>query len=581
MNRKVRQKHQPPWRLASVSVVLGSLLVLVAWQVIDLQVLHNEELKRQGDARTVRTDPIVATRGNIVDRHGEPLAISTPVLSLWLNPKEVLAASDEWPQLAAALEGIGLNAEVTRKRIAEAASREFLYLKRRMVPAEAQAVLDLKLKGVYGQEEYKRFYPMGEAAVHVVGLANNDEVGQEGIELAYDEWLRGVPGARRVLKDRLGRIVREVGIPEMAQPGKDLALSLDSRLQYLAYKTLKEAVSQRQAVSGTATVLDATTGEVLAMVSQPSFNPNNRSTMSDDAKRNRAIVDLLEPGSTAKTFTVTAALESGLFTTQSVIDTSPGYIRVDRATIDDPINYGPATLERILYKSSQVGATKVALALGEEPMLDVLTRVGFGETPGTGFPGETTGVLPNRSRWSKSEVATMGYGYGFQVTPLQLAAAYMTYANRGIRKPVSLLKVDGGVEGQRVIDARIAGSVVDMLRSVVSEDLGGTGVRAALPSHQVAGKTGTTWYYDVARGGYDSDNYISHFAGFVPADAPRVVIVVSIQQPQGEEYGGGQVAAPVFADIAAGAMRLLNVVPQLPEAERTLSQVTTAGGGHP
>src|SRR5690606_18410902 len=242
---------------------------------------------------------------------------------LWLNPKEVLAAAEEWPRLAAALEGIGLNAEDTRRRITEAANREFLYLRRRMVPADAQAVLDLKLKGVHGPEEYKRFYPMGEAAVHVVGLANNDEVGQEGIELAYEEWLRGIPGARRVLKDRLGRIVRDVGIQQMAQPGKDLVLSLDSRLQYLAYRTLKEAVSQRRAGAGTATVLDVATGEVLAMVSQPSYNPNNRSTMTDDARRNRAIVDLMEPGSTAKTFTVTAALESGLFTPETIIDTSP------------------------------------------------------------------------------------------------------------------------------------------------------------------------------------------------------------------------------------------------------------------
>lgn len=578
MIRKVRQKHQPIWRLASVFTVLSTLLGVVAWKVADLQVLHNEELKRQGDARTVRLDPIVATRGNIVDRNGEPLAISTPVLSLWLNPKEVLAAAEEWPRLAAALEGIGLNAEDTRRRITEAANREFLYLRRRMVPADAQAVLDLKLKGVYGQEEYKRFYPMGEAAVHVVGLANNDEVGQEGIELAYDEWLRGIPGARRVLKDRLGRIVRDVGIQQMAQPGKDLVLSIDSRLQYLAYRTLKEAVSQRRAASGTATVLDVTTGEVLAMVSQPSFNPNNRSTMTDDARRNRAIVDLMEPGSTAKTFTVTAALESGLFTPETIIDTSPGSVRVDGKAIKDPVNYGPSTLERILYKSSQVGATKVALALGEAPMLDVLARVGFGEMPGTGFPGETTGVLPSRSRWAKSEIATMGYGYGFQVTPLQLASAYMTYANHGLRKPVSLLKVEGEVSGEQVIDPRIADTVATMLRSVVSTKVGGTGTRAALPSYQVAGKTGTTWYYDVAAGGYDENNYISHFAGFVPAEAPRVVIVVSIQQPQGDEYGGGQVAAPVFATIAQGAMRLLNVVPELPHAEISLSQAAARGG---
>lgn len=564
------------WRLSLVFMVLVSLLSVVCWKVVDLQVVNNAVLQREGDARTVRDDPIVATRGNIVDRNGEPLAISTPVLSLWLNPKEVLNHADEWPLLAQALTDIGINPEVMLKRLTEDASREFLYIKRRMPPAEARAVLELGIAGVYAQEEYKRYYPMGEAAVHLVGLANNDEVGQEGIELAYEDWLRGVPGSRRVLKDRLGRIIREVGINTSAQPGKNLELSIDSRLQYLAYKALKEEVTKRQAKAGTATVLDVATGEVLAMVSQPSFNPNNRSTMKDDAKRNRVIVDLLEPGSTAKTFTVTAALESGLFDTASIIDTSPGCIRIEGKSFCDPLDYGKSDLERILAKSSQVGASKLALAMGEQPMLEVLARAGFGQNLGTGFPGETTGVLPNRSRWSKAEVATLGYGYGFQVTPLQLAHAYAIYANRGISKPVSLLKVEGPVHGERVIDKRVAATVVDMLRSVVSKEAGGTGVRAAIPSFEVAGKTGTTWYYDVKQGGYDKSNYISHFAGFVPVEDPRVVIVVTIEQPQGDEYGGGQVSAPVFATIAAGAMRILNVMPSVDAEEPPM--LSMAGG---
>ncbi len=562
-----------------VFVVLASLLGLISWKVLDLQVLHNAVLKREGDARTVRNDPIIATRGNIVDRNGEPLAISTPVLSLWLNPKEVLSHAEQWPILATALASIGMNADDINKRIIEASSREFLYVKRRMPPAEAQAVLDLKLKGVYAQEEYKRFYPMGEAAVHVVGLANNEEVGQEGMEMAYEEWLRGVPGSKQVLKDRLGRIVREIGINAVAQPGKDLVLSMDARLQYIAYKALKEAVTMRQAKSGTATVLDAMTGEVLAMVSQPSYNPNNRSTMTDTGKRNRAMVDLMEPGSTSKTFTVTAALESGLFDTDSIVETTPGYFRIDRTfTVKDPVNYGPSKLERIIYKSSQVGASKLAMAMGEQPMLDVLARVGFGQSPNTGFPGETTGLLPGRDRWRKTEIATLGYGYGYQVTPLQLAQAYLIYANRGIKKPVSLLKVAGPVQGERVIEEKVAIDVVNMLRLVVSKAVGGTGVRAAIPSYEVAGKTGTTWFYDVARGGYDNNNYVSHFAGMVPADNPRVVIVVSIQQPQGDEYGGGQVAAPVFSQIAAGAMRILNVAPDVEETDNIISMAGSAAG---
>lgn len=577
MNRTVQDKHQPAWRLHLVFVVLAALVGIVGWKVADLQVFNNDVLQREGDARTVRNDPLIATRGNIVDRNGEPLAISTRVLSLWLNPKEVLSHAEQWPQLADALRGVGVDADDMRKRITDAAGREFLYVKRRLPPAEVQAVLDLRLAGVYAQEEYKRFYPMGEAAAHLVGLTNNDEVGQEGMELAYEEKLRGIPGSKRVLKDRLGRIVREVGINATAQPGEDLVLSIDSRLQYLAYKALKEAVTMRRASAGTATVLDVRTGEVLAMVNQPSFNPNNRSTMTGESKRNRVMTDVLEPGSTTKTFTVTAALETGMFTPESIIDTSPGVVRVDRRkVVEDPVNYGPSTLERILYKSSQVGATKLALAMGPDPILSVLRRVGFGQPLNTGFPGEVSGVIPIRDRWRLTEIATLGYGYGYQVTPLQLARAYATYANRGIAKPVSLLRVDGPVEGERVLDEQIADTVVDMLRSVVSKAVGGTGVRAAIPSYDVAGKTGTTWFYDVAVGGYDSSSYISHFAGMVPVDDPRIVIVVSIQRPQGAETGGGQVAAPVFAQIAAGAMRILNVAPDVPaEAGGALSM---AGG---
>jgi cell division protein FtsI (penicillin-binding protein 3) len=578
VNRKFQVKHQPVWRLCTVFVVLTALLSVVAWKVFDLQVLHNAVLKREGDARTVRNDPIIATRGNIVDRNGEPLAISTPVLSLWINPKEVLSQPGQWPQLAAALTSIDLDPDVWSARIADAANREFLFLKRRMPPSEARAVLDLKLKGIYAQEEYKRYYPMGEAAVHVVGMANNDEIGQEGMELAYEEWLRGVPGSKRVLKDRLGRIVREVGINEMAQPGKDLVLSIDSRLQYLAYRALKESVSLHGASAGTATVLDVQTGEVLAMVNQPSFNPNNRSTMTNEARRNRVITDVFEPGSTTKTFTVTAALESGLFTPESVIDMSRVF-RIDRTKIvEDPVNYGPSNLERILYKSSQVGATKLALEIGPQPILSVLRRVGFGQPLDTQFPGEAVGVVPGRDRWRLTEIATLGYGYGYQVSPLQLAKAYSIYANRGISKPVSLLRVDGPVSGERVIDANTADTLVNMLRSVVSKALGGTGVRAAIPSYDVAGKTGTTWFYDVSGGGYDTSNYISHFAGMVPVDNPRVVIVVSIQRPQGKETGGGQVAAPVFAEIASGAMRLLNVTPDAIVPERRLSMTGSTAG---
>jgi cell division protein FtsI (penicillin-binding protein 3) len=411
-----------------------------------------------------------------------------------------------------------------------------------------------------------------------VGLTNADDTGQEGIELAYEDWLRGTNGSKQVLKDRLGRIIREVQINEVAQPGNDLRLSIDSRIQYIAYKALKEAVALRGASAGTATVLDVRTGEVLAMVNQPSYNPNNRASLTDGDLPNRAITSLLEPGSTVKTFTLTAALESGLFTTETVIDTTP--FRVDRTVVRDPANYGPSTLARILAKSSQIGAARIGLMLGEEPMLDMLQRLGFGQSLGTGFPGEESGVLPNRTRWAKSEIATMAYGYGFQITPLQLAAAYLVYANGGIKKPVSLLKVDGPVSGERVIDAGITATINDMLLGPVSHEMGGTGTRANIPSYQVAGKTGTAWVY-VPDKGYDTKNYNSYFAGFVPASNPRVVIVVSMHQPQGDEYGGGAVAAPVFAEIAAGAMRILNVLPDAPAPSPAQVSLAAARGAAP
>lgn len=547
-----------------VSTAAITLLGIIIWKILDLQVINNEVLQAQGNMRTVRNDIIVAHRGNIMDRNGQALAISTPVQSLWLNPREILPNPEAWQALAAALVPLDINTDVLWNRIQDNADKEFQYIKRRLAPAEAQAVLALGIPGVYAQEEYKRFYPLGEVAVHVVGLTNSDDVGQEGLELAYEEWLQGKTGSKQVLKDRRGGIIREVKINDMAEPGKDLVLSIDSRIQFLAYKALKEEVTRRQARAGTAVVLDVDTGEVLAMVSQPSYNPNNRNNLNEEEMRNRAVVDLLEPGSTVKPFTITAALESGLFDTSSIIDTNPGYVRVDGLLKKDPVNYKELTLERIITKSSQVGAIKLGLAMGEVPMLDVLTKVGFGTAIGTGFPGETSGVLPNFPRWSKSDIATLAYGYGFQVTPLQIAQAYMIYANEGIRKPITMLRADGPVSGERVLDADVVRTVNRMMETVVSTKLGGTGVLAAIPSYQVAGKTGTAWYYNVG-GGYDDENYNSYFAGFVPARDPRIVVVVSIHRPNGEETGGGRVAAPVFSKIASGAMRILNVPPDRDE----------------
>lgn len=576
MSARQIEKKLSSWRLYVVFTVILSLLSIISWKVLDLQVLNNETLQIQGDARTIRNDVIAAHRGNILDRNGQPLAISTPVQSLVLNPREFLQHPEQWSQFAEALLSIDVNPEILSNRIRENSRREFMFVKRRIPPSEADLVLRHGFNGVWAEEEYKRYYPLGEVAVHVVGMANSDEAGQEGIELAYDDWLEGTPGSKQVLKDRNGAIIREVRINEVAEPGNDLILSIDSQIQFLAYKALKEEVARRYANAGTAVVLNVETGEILAMVSQPSFNPNNRANLSQqlDGLKNRAIAESLEPGSTVKTFTVTAALETGLFDTESIIDTSPGYIRIDRSIIRDPVNYGESTLERILSKSSQVGASRVALEMGQEPMLDILNRVGFGQSPGTGFPGESAGLLVDHNRWSNSEIATLAYGYGFQVSPLQLAQAYMVYANGGIYKPVSLLKIEESDEvlGVRVISEELTASVTQMLETVVTPGGGGTGTRAYIPSHRVAGKTGTAWFYDVQGGGYDDENYISLFAGFAPVSDPKIVTVVTIHEPQGEEYGGGQVAAPVFAKITAGALRILNVPPDItPDTSEYLS----------
>jgi cell division protein FtsI (penicillin-binding protein 3) len=592
VNKHIKSNLQPIWRLGFVFALSIALLITIGWKVATLQVFDNDVLQREGDARSLRTEEIIATRGNIVDRNGEPLALSTPVSTLWLNPQEVLEHREQGSLLNDVFKKLVLDPKQWQQRVAENATREFMYLKRRIPPAEAQAILDMGVKGIYVLEEYKRFYPMGEAGVHLVGLTNNEEVGQEGLELAYEDWLKGTPGSRRVVKDRIGRLVRDLGVITPAVPGNDLVLSIDSRLQYLAYKVIKEAVAMRHAETGTATVLDARTGEVLAMVSQPSWNPNNRASRNEKGLINRAMVDLLEPGSTVKTFTITAALESGKFDLNSIIETNP--VVIDRRRLKDIGNYGPSKLERVMAKSSNVGAAKIGLEIGHDAMLDVLKRVGFGQNIGTGFPGETSGVLPSFSRWSRGDTAALAYGYGFQVTPLQLAQAYLVYANRGLRKPVSLLKVNEPVEGYRVVDEKIASDVVDMLRGVVSKDAGGTGVRANIPSYHVAGKSGTSWLY-LPGHGYDTKSTIAHFAGFAPADNPRVVIVISIKKPQGVEVNGGVVSAPIFSQIAAGAMRILDVPPEannsaakpsipeeiidVPEAAPVEEEIIDAGSG--
>ena len=551
----------PIWRFYLVLFALFCCVLVIGWKVGALHILEREFLQGQGDARTIRTVPLVANRGLITDRNGEPLAVSTPVKSLWVNPGEIVDNVLAIRQLAIELE---LNPEVLERSIAKNSGREFLYVKRRLPPADADRILALEIEGVYVQQEYQRFYPQGEVAAHLIGFSNVDDVGQEGLELAYDDWLRGVPGRRQVIKDRRGHIIEELNIIQTAQAGKRLELSIDFRLQNLAYRELKAEFITRRAKSATVVVLDVATGEVLAMANQPSYNPHNKVNMTDfSVLRNRAITDVFEPGSTIKAFTIAAALETGIYSMDTVIETSPGWMMVSGNTIRDIFNYGTLTVEKVITKSSNIGASKIALSIGAEPIRDLLERVGFGQVSGTGFPGERSGVLPNPRRWSRIGTATLSYGYGLSVSALQLAQAYSVIADGGIKKPVTLLKLDAeSVEAlprERVLSALISRQVLTALETVVDKSRGGAVLGANIPFYSVAGKSGTT--HVVGPFGYEENLHNSLFVGLVPASDPRLVIVVVINEPKGEEHYGGQVAAPVFSRIAAGAMRLLNVSP--------------------
>ncbi|MDF1623060.1 MAG: penicillin-binding protein 2 [Pseudohongiella nitratireducens] len=559
------------WRLTLVRVCLLLAVVAVLWKLASLILLERDFLQGQGDARTVRTEPLVAHRGMITDRNGEPLAISTPVKSIWVNPRQIADKPAEITRLADAL---SLDAESLISSVQSNAGREFMYVERRMPPADADAVLGLDIDGVYARQEYQRYYPQAEVTAHALGFSNIDDIGQEGLELAYDEWLKGIPGSKQVVKDRRGKIVRELDTLESAQPGNSLALSLDFQLQNLAYRELKEAYIYRQARSASAVVLKAGTGEVLAMVNQPSFNPHNRSNISDfGALRNRAITDLFEPGSTLKTFTAIAAIESGRYTPGTMINTSPGRMRVGRDWVSDRgQDFGEISLEEMLVNSSNVASAKIALDLGHEALRDVLLRVGFGENPASGFPGERAGVMPNHRVWHDIEVATLSFGYGMSTSALQLAQAYSVIANNGLKVPVTFLKngneMDGAAAPQRVIDEDVVAQVTGMLKAVVDPEQGG-GDSAAVPFYSIAGKTGTARV--VGANGYDSRLHNSMFAGFIPADDPEIVVVIVINEPQGREQYGGQVAAPVFARIAAGAMRLMDVTPDRVSPENVMT----------
>ncbi len=536
-----------------VAVIVLSVLALV-WRAFDLHILDHAFLQGQGDARYLRVVPIATHRGMITDRNGEPLALSTPVDSVWINPKEFLTEQAQWPKLAKILK-----VKVSRitKLVMQRKARDFVYLQRHVTPEISQQILALGLAGVSLQREYRRYYPAGEVASHVIGFTNIDDAGQEGLELAYDDWLKGKPGLKRVLKDRLGRVIKHVELIEQARPGKDLVLSIDRRLQYLTYRELKKAVRKHKAKSGSAVILDVKTGEVLAMVNQPSYNPNNRKNLKSKNYRNRAVTDIYEPGSTIKPFTIAAALESGKYRPATKVDTSPGLFRVGSNVIRDHRNYGVLDLQTIIQKSSNVGASKIALSLSADRLTGIHNKVGFGRRSESGFPGEVMGLVNAVSDKQMIERATLSYGYGISVTSLQLARAYAVIANKGKRLPIRFTRVDSDVEGQAVLATNTSQQIISMMESVIGEE--GTGKLASIPGYRVAGKTGTV--KKITLGGYSDKKYLSIFAGLVPASNPRMVMVVTVDEPADGIYYGGEVAAPVFSKVMAGALRIRDIAP--------------------
>jgi cell division protein FtsI (penicillin-binding protein 3) len=557
----MRQQQKQPLSLLRFYLVVGVLCVLLAllvWRILSLQILDLERgytfLQNQGEMRSVRTAEIPAYRGVILDRRGEPLALSTPVVSIYANP-QLLKNSDRLGELAEALD---MELTLLQDKLARYDNKQFMYLLRHQVPDHAREILDKRIKGVFGEREYRRFYPAGEVAAQLVGFTNVDGQGIAGLELTYNEWLKGTPGKKKYIKDLHGEVVRDIGVLEPARTGKDLVLSIDLRLQYLQHRELQRAVSALGAASGTVVTLDSHTGEVLAMVNYPVYNPNGSKSGSPGSRRNRAMTDVYEPGSTMKSLTMVAALESGRYTPDTMIDTSPGRIRVGPKVYPDPRNYGLISMTRVLQKSSQVGVTKIALDLGHEPIWDVFNRFGIGQSPGTGFPGESAGKLPNRPRWYATEKVSLAFGYGISATPLQLASAYSVFANEGKQLPISLLALEGETpEGKQIISRETAAQLLGMLHAVTGEH--GTARKARVSGYQVGGKTGTV--HKVGPGGYEKHKYVALFAGIAPIDNPRIVTVVVINDPKGKLYGGGAVAAPVFSQITSGTLRILGVPP--------------------
>ncbi len=562
---KLSQQHNTQDKAAKVIVpelagrrrfILASFMLVMCaliWRAVDLQVLNNSFLQKRGQAVYLRDIKLPAYRGKITDADGHALAISAPVSSVWINPQQLDLEGRE----AEFAELLGMSVNRLDKKLHKVGARRFVYLRRHMDPQRANKIDEMQLAGVYLQKEYRRYYPDGEVAAHLVGFTNVDDEGQEGLELAFNDRLKGVAGVERVLRDGKRRMVKHVDNIRAPLPGKDIRLSIDRRLQYLAYRELKAAVAQQKAKSGSLVLLNPKTGEVLAVANQPAFNPNDRSKLKASSVRNRAFTDVFEPGSTMKPFTVAAGMESGLFNDKTMIDTNPGYMKVGRSQVRDHRNYGEIDLATLLLKSSNVGSSKIALSVEPKGFWSMLDKLGFGHKTENGFPGEANGKLVGYERWRPIERATLAFGYGMSTSVLQLAHAYSAIANDGLLQPISLIHQQTYAAPERVMSAEVAQKIRTMLQGVVSK--AGTAPRAQVQGYTVAGKTGTVKKF--TKGGYSEDKYLGVFAGMVPATKPELVMVVLIDEPQAGDYYGGLVAAPVFSRIMMAAMRLRNIAP--------------------
>ncbi|STX28232.1 transpeptidase involved in septal peptidoglycan synthesis (penicillin-binding protein 3) [Legionella beliardensis] len=541
-------------RLAVVSAFFIMLLGVLVWRMLDLTVLHRQFLKGQGDARSLRIQDIPAYRGMITDRQGTPLAVSTPVQSVWVNPKEFSPTKEQLSRLAQLL---GVSAKTLLARVKQVNSREFFYLQRQLPPNLAKKIELLKIPGVNFQQEFKRYYPEADSTAQLVGFTNIDDVGIEGLELAYQDWLMGVPGKKRVVKDKMGRIIEELGVIKEPRPGHDLVLSIDRRIQYLAYHELQNTLEKFAAKSGSVVVLDTETGEILAAANSPSFNPNARARYTRDSYRNKALTDTFEPGSVIKPFSIASALGSGLVKPETIIDTRPSWMIVHGHTIRDVHNYGVLNVTGVLQHSSNVGVSKMILLSPPEQFIGLLQRSGFGQRTESSYPGESDGSVAKIKAANPFVLATLSFGYGLSVTALQLAKGYMIFANGGKLLPITLLHKEAPEAAEQVIDEKTAHQVLAMLEAVLGNE--GTGKLARIPGYRVAGKTGTARI--AGKKGYQENKHIASFVGIAPVSKPRLIVVVVIHEPTRTSYYGAAVAAPLFAQVMSGSLRILNIPP--------------------